>query len=116
MAFEMLQAVVGTAVIDADFRRSILNGSRHGAIARFELSHEEMGAVMSIRAETLEEFAGQLDQWIMKKENRLEPLALDLPELPLIGPREAKSQRAAAPLEQGAELSAFMTTSALGPA
>jgi len=116
MAFEMLQAVVGTAVIDADFRTAILNGSRHRAIARFELSHEERDAVMSIHADTLEQFAGQLDQWIMKQENRVEPLALDLPPLALVSPRESKAPRFAAPLEKRSGVRALVTASSLSRA
>ena len=116
MGFEMLQAVVGTAVIDSDFRRAILNGSRRRAIARFDLSHVETVAVMSIQADTLEQFAGQLDQWIMKQENRLEPLALNLPPLALASPRESLAQRAATPADKESGRRALVTVSSLGPA
>lgn len=116
MAFEMLQAVVGTALIDSDFRRAILNGSRHSAIARFDLSYAETDAVMSIQAETLEQFAGQLDQWIMKQENRLEALALNLPPLTPFSPRESKTQMASVSLDKESRLGAFVTTPSLGRA
>ena len=116
MAFEMLQAVVGMAVVDTDFRKAILNGSRHDAIARFDLSHEERAAVLSIHAETLEQFAGQLDQWIMKQEARVEPLALELPALARVSPRASKSQRAAAPHDERSGVRAFVPSSFLGHA
>ncbi len=116
MAFEMLQAVVGTALIDSDFRRAILNGSRRSAIERFDLSHVETAAVMSIQAETLEQFARQLDQWIMKQENRLEPPALNLPPLMPVSPRESKAQMAAAPLDKESRLRALAAASSLGRA
>lgn len=79
MAFEILQALVGTAVIDANFRTALLDGSRRLAVKNFGLTREEMDAVMSIRADTLEQFAGQLDQWITTHQNHLEPPVLDLP-------------------------------------
>jgi len=79
MAYESLQAVIGTAVIDSEFRKALLNGSRRDVVKDFHLSLEEMDALMAIRAETLEQFAGQLDQWIMKKQNQVEPPVLRLP-------------------------------------
>jgi hypothetical protein len=116
MAFEMLQAVVGAAVIDSDFRRAILNGPRHSVIHRFDLSREETDAVMSIQADTLAQFAGQLDQWIMKQENRLEPMALDLPALALITQHDSNGQRASAPIEKRPILNELVVTSSFGPA
>lgn len=79
MAFESLQAVIGTAVVDSEFRQALLNGSRRRVVTEFGLTTEEMNAIMSIRATTLEQFAGQLDQWIMRKLHRVEPPDLVLP-------------------------------------
>lgn len=79
MAYESLQAVIGTAVIDSTFRKSLLNGSRHRAIASFDLTREERDVVMGIRADSLEQFAGQLDRWIANALGRSEPPAIKLP-------------------------------------
>ncbi len=79
MAYESLQALIGTAVTDSEFRKALLNGSRSHAVQNFELTHEELDAVMAIRAETLEQFAGQLDRWIMSERGQVEPPALTLP-------------------------------------
>ncbi len=79
MAHEELQAVVGTAVIDSGFRKALLNGSRLRVISNFNLSHEELDVVMRIRADTLEQFAGQLDRWISQSSGRLDPPSLSLP-------------------------------------
>jgi hypothetical protein len=116
MAFEMLQAVVGTAVIDSDFRKAILSGSRHSAIHRFDLSREETDAVMSIHADTLAQFAGQLDQWIMKQQNRLEPMALDLPPLAPGSPRESVGQKELAPIDTRPMVHQLVASSSLSPA
>ena len=79
MAYESLQAVVGTAVIDSSFRKALLNGSRRRVIATFDLTHEEVDVVMGIRADSLEQFAGELDQWISRAQGRCDPPVLRLP-------------------------------------
>ncbi|MBM3128283.1 MAG: hypothetical protein FJ009_06535 [Chloroflexi bacterium] len=76
MLHESLQAVIGTAVIDSEFRKALLNGSRQRVIQPFNLSREEFDAVMRVRADTLEQFAGQLDQWILETQGKREPPAL----------------------------------------
>lgn len=116
MAFQSLQAVVGTAVTDSDFRRAILSGSRRSAIHRFDLSREETDAVMSIQADTLSQFAGQLHQWIMKQENRLEPMALDLPPLAPITLRESNAQKASVPVDKKPMMHELVTSSPLSRA
>lgn len=73
MLHESLQAVIGTAVIDTEFRKALLNGSRQRVIQRFNLSRDEFDAVMSIRANSLEQFASQLDQWILRAQGKREP-------------------------------------------
>ncbi|MBI5030177.1 MAG: hypothetical protein HZB51_06595 [Chloroflexi bacterium] len=87
MAYESLQAVIGTAVIDSLFRKALLNGSRSRVIQPFNLTMEETSAVMAIRADSLEQFAGQLDQWIKRSQGKLEAPQLALPknQYPLAG-------------------------------
>jgi hypothetical protein len=60
----VLEEVVGQALIDRDFRAGLLNGSRARLLSRFSLTPEETQVLMSIRADSLEAFAGQLDRWI----------------------------------------------------
>jgi hypothetical protein len=76
MLHESLQAIIGTAVIDAEFRKALLNGSRQHVIQRFNLSREEHDAIMRVRADSLEQFAGQLDQWIRRAQDKMEPPTL----------------------------------------
>ena len=78
MLHESLQAVIGTAVIDTEFRKALLNGSRQHVIQRFDLSRAEFDAVMGVRADSLEQFAGQLDQWILRAQGKPEPPAFVL--------------------------------------
>ncbi len=72
MAYTELEEIVGHAIIDRNFRADLLNGSRASALARFNLSPEEKQALMSIRAESLESFAGQLVGWM---DAQAQPLA-----------------------------------------
>ena len=57
----------------------MLNGKRHSLISSFRLSPQEVEFVMTIRANSLEEFAGQLDGWIAKAQGAIEPPALPVP-------------------------------------
>lgn len=67
MSNESLQAIVGTALIDKDFRRAMLNGSRAIVIKQFDLSVDEREMLMSIEANTLEQFAWHLHKWIVER-------------------------------------------------
>jgi hypothetical protein len=64
MAYTELEEVVGHAIIDRNFCADLLNGSRARVLSRFNLSPEEKQALMNIRAESLESFAGQLAGWM----------------------------------------------------
>ena len=72
MAYAELEEVVGNAIIDRSFCADLLNGSRARVLSRFNLSSEEKQALMDIRAESLESFAGQLAGWM---DARLQPAA-----------------------------------------
>ncbi len=81
MRHESLQAVIGNAVIDTSFRKALLNGSRGRVIQSFGLTREEIDAVMAIRADSLDQFARQLDTWISRTEGKEDLPALTLPPL-----------------------------------
>jgi len=68
-----LEEVVGQAIIDREFRAGLLNGKRAGLLSRFNLSAEEHQVIMSIRADSLEAFAGQLYTWIESQRRRNTP-------------------------------------------
>jgi hypothetical protein len=76
MLHESLQTVIGTAVVDSEFRKALLNGSRRYVIQRFNLSRDEFDAVMGVHADSLEQFAGQLDRWILRAQGKMEPPTL----------------------------------------
>jgi hypothetical protein len=61
---EVLEEVVGWALIDRDFCADLLNGRRARVLSRFNLTPEERQALLNIRAESLESFAGQLAGWL----------------------------------------------------
>ncbi len=80
MPFESLQAVVGTAVIDTTFRKALLNGSRRQVIRSFDLTREEIDVVMAIRANSLQQFAVQLDQWMTQARSKVERPVHSMPD------------------------------------
>jgi hypothetical protein len=60
----VLEEVVGWALIDRDFCADLLNERRARALSRFNLTPEERQALLNIRAESLQSFAGQLAGWL----------------------------------------------------
>ncbi len=57
-----LQRLVGLALLDPGFSRRLLNGSRAAALAEadFGLSADEQNSLMTIRADTLADFAAAI--------------------------------------------------------
>ena len=64
MAYAALEEMVGHAIIDRSFRADLLTDRRDRVLSQFDLTPEEQQALMSIRAESLESFAGQLFGWM----------------------------------------------------
>jgi hypothetical protein len=73
-----LQTLIGTALTDTTFRKALLNGSRRRILQSFPLSGDEIEEIMSIRADSLEQFAGELHQRMLLRPDEPEPL----PHLP----------------------------------
>ncbi len=61
MTGEGLQAVIGMAIIDREFREALLC-SPPAAVEGFALSQDERAIIGAIRAKTLEQFAARLEQ------------------------------------------------------
>jgi hypothetical protein len=64
-----ISEVIGTALVDDGFRQALLRNPRE-AVAAFELESDEIRALASIRAHTLEQFAEQLASWLGEREER----------------------------------------------
>ena len=65
MAHEMLQMMVGLAIVDPDFRRNLVE--RTGpSLGEFGLSADESAAVMGIEARSFQDFASQLNSWVSR--------------------------------------------------
>ena len=65
MSKEAVQAVIGKAVMESEFRE-LLFANPDQALEGYELTDEEMAALKAIDAETMESFAGSLDERISK--------------------------------------------------
>ena len=68
MSAQSLQAIIGTALIDDDFRKALLNGSRRRVLQSFELTGDEVEAIMQLPGESLEQFAGELHQLLLQSQ------------------------------------------------
>ncbi len=69
MSHEQVEVVVGTAVIDGDFRRRLLTNPS-SVVQDFALTVEESRAIESIRARSLEEFARKLRRSLARPQRR----------------------------------------------
>jgi hypothetical protein len=67
-SYPNLQILVGTAISDSDLCNRLLRGDRSQAIARFDLTEAEREIVLATEADTLQEFAQALLDW-MGQEN-----------------------------------------------
>ncbi|HHS98457.1 MAG TPA: hypothetical protein ENK08_11305 [Chloroflexi bacterium] len=68
MSQQVLQQVVGTAVVDRKFRTDFLNGGRQQLLTQFALGEEEAALLLGIQADTLEEFAVELQRRLRSEE------------------------------------------------
>jgi len=65
MSKEAVQAVIGKAVTESEFRE-LLFANPDEALEGYELTEAETAALKGIDAETMESFAGDLDERISK--------------------------------------------------
>ena len=65
MSKEAVQAVIGKAVTDSKFRDALFANPEE-VLGGYELTEAEVAALKSIDAETMESFAGSLDERISK--------------------------------------------------
>ncbi len=69
MAYETLQTIVGTALVDSRFRHNLLDRAPD-VLNDFALTPEESAVIKSIRAKTFQGFVSELHGWISRQENR----------------------------------------------
>jgi hypothetical protein len=65
MSKEAVEAIIGKAVVDSEFREALF-ANPDEALARYELTEVEIAALKATDAETMESFAGTLDERISK--------------------------------------------------
>jgi hypothetical protein len=64
-----LHTLVGTALTDSRFCHDLLNGRRRTLLADFDLTDEEQEAVMVIEANSIQDFAAHLHEWLKTQES-----------------------------------------------
>ncbi|MGQ9515861.1 MAG: Franean1_4349 family RiPP [Anaerolineae bacterium] len=70
MTAKTLSTLIGTAVIDENFRQILLSDP-WSALNGFDLTREEKEAIASIEANSIEQFALQLARWIAQTGDRV---------------------------------------------
>ncbi len=78
MSAQSIQAIIGAALTDATFRAALLNGSRRRVLQSFQLNRDEFEAIMAIRSDSLEGFAHELHEFLVRSEaiHEIDPLPL----------------------------------------
>ncbi len=76
MSAQTIQAIIGAALTDSTFRTALLNGSRRRVLQSFQLNRDEFEAIMAIRSDSLEGFAHELHEFLVKSEaiHEVDPL------------------------------------------
>jgi len=64
MSITELKTLIGAALIDPEFCETLLSKKRNTSLAGFDLTHEEREAVLSIKADSIQEFAVRLYEWL----------------------------------------------------
>ncbi len=64
MSKTVLQTLVGTALVDRKFCEEFLNGKRPALVAEFDLTEEERKVALAIKADSIQEFAVGLHEWL----------------------------------------------------
>jgi hypothetical protein len=65
MSKEAVEAIIGKAVLDSQFREALF-ATPEEVLAEYDLTEEEVVALRAIDFETMESFAGTLDERISK--------------------------------------------------
>jgi hypothetical protein len=68
-----LQSLIGAALIDHDFCEELLGRKQLTLLNKFDLSDEERNTVTSIQADSIQEFAEQLHEWLKEREGFAAP-------------------------------------------
>ena len=64
MSMTELKTLIGTALIDREFCKALLSEDRHISLTEFNLTNEEREIALNIKAESIQEFAIRLYEWL----------------------------------------------------
>jgi hypothetical protein len=78
MSKEAVEAIIGKAVLDMEFREALF-ANPDEVLASYDLSQEEVAALKAIDAEAMESFAGTLDEALSELTIAPEPAKRDKP-------------------------------------
>ncbi|HNT29436.1 MAG TPA: Franean1_4349 family RiPP [bacterium] len=66
MSQEIVQTIIGRLVTDSAFREKFFGADREAVLAEYDLTPDEKDALMKLQKESVDAFAGQLDERISK--------------------------------------------------
>lgn len=59
-----LRALIGTALLDHEFCKTLLSENRHTSLVEFDLTNKEREIISSIKADSIQEFVIRLYEWL----------------------------------------------------
>lgn len=68
MSRTTMKCLIGTALVDRDFCEDLLDGGRSQVLSGFDLTREEREVITSLEANSIQELAGQLHEWLRDRE------------------------------------------------
>jgi hypothetical protein len=63
-----LKRLIGTALVDREFCDGLMNGKRRTLLAGFNLTAEEHAVIASSKAESVQELASSVHDWLKDQE------------------------------------------------
>jgi hypothetical protein len=71
MSYYMLNAIITRSLLDGQFCKDILNGKRNERLREFDLSPAERQAILSIKADGIDQFIQEMNRWMYPAEVEL---------------------------------------------
>ena len=71
MSHFILNAIITRSLLDGQFCKDMLSGNRQERLREFNLSPKERQVILSIKADEIDQFIQQMNQWMYPAESAL---------------------------------------------
>lgn len=71
MSHFILNAIITRSLLDGQFCKDMLSGNRKARLREFDLSPKERQIILSIKADEIDQFIEQMNQWMYPADSKL---------------------------------------------